>query len=194
MKIRWINWLDRAMSRVDGRMASAVSVVFLAFVFWALPAASQAGVDVGLTQSIDTSFGMSADQLWAIAEGYGATIRQAYILQRWTFDVVWPIVYTSFFMISSLYLGKKIILNIFGKMLLLIIPLGVLFDFLENSLVSLVFALFPIRIIGLTEAAVLMTPIKWGFVSSSMILVLGLAGVALVRPWIKKIRSLCRMD
>lgn len=194
MKIRWINWLDRAMSRVDRRMASAVSVVFLAFVFWALPAASQAGVDVGLTQSIDTSFGMSADQLWAIAEGYGATIRQAYILQRWTFDVVWPIVYTSFFMISSLYLGKKIILNIFGKMLLLIIPLGVLFDFLENSLVSLVFALFPIRIIGLTEAAVLMTPIKWGFVSSSMILVLGLAGVALVRPWIKKIRSLCRMD
>ena len=186
MKTRWINWVDRAMSRIDGRIASAVGVVFLAFVLWALPAASQAGVDVGLTQSIDTSFVMSADQLWAIAEGYGPTVRQAYILQRWTFDVVWPIVYTSFFMISALYLGKKIKLNVFVKMLLLIIPLGVLFDFLENSLVSLVFALFPIRIIGLTEAAVLMTPIKWVFVSLSMILVLGLAGVALVRPWIKQ--------
>ena len=174
------------MLRVNGPVASGVSLVFLAFVLWALPAASQAGVDVGLTQSIDTSFGMSADQLWVIAESYGPTIRQAYIVQRWTFDVLWPIVYTSFFMSSALYLGKKIKLNDGGKTLLFLIPLGVLFDLLENSLVSLVFALFPIRIIGLTEAAVLMTPIKWVFVSLSMILVLGLAGVALVRPWIKK--------
>jgi hypothetical protein len=186
MKKRWSLWIDRGMQRVDGRMAGVGSLVFLGFVLWVLTAAAQAGVEAGLTQSIDTSWGMSANRLLEIAEIYGPAGRQAYIVQRWTFDVIWPIVYGGFFMVSALYLGKKIRLNSLGKGLLWVIPLGLCFDFLENSLVALGFSLYPTRFSVITELAVLMTPIKWVFVGSSMMLVLGLALIALVKPLVNR--------
>ena len=72
------------------------------------------------------------------------------------------------------------------KQTLVIIPLGVVFDYLENTLVSLVFVFYPQRILGLTELAVQMIPVKWFFVVGSMLLVSGLAVGSIIRPWIKK--------
>ena len=186
MKQWWLKTVHAWMKRIDGRWASLSSLVFLGFVLWALPAASSAANTLGLTQSIDTSLGMSADRLWAIAELYGPSLRQAYIIQRWTFDVIWPWVYGSFFWISGVYLVKYLRLSDVWKTLLVIIPLGVGFDFLENSLVSLVFALYPTRWAGLTELAVAMIPIKWFFVGASMVLVMGLGLWAIVHKVIKK--------
>lgn len=186
MKSWWIKQFERGMNRINGRMASLAALVFLGFVLWVLPTVAQQGVEQGLTQSIDTSMGLSAEALWAIAESYGSTLRQAYIIQRWTFDVVWPAVYGGFLMISALYLCKVLRLKGQVLMVMAIIPLAVLADFMENSLVSLVFALYPQQIPGLTELAVLMIPIKWGLVSSSMLLVAGLGVWAIVRKGLKR--------
>ena len=186
MKSRWIQRIEHGLGRVNGGMATIASLVFLGFVMGVLPAVAQQGVEQGLTQSIDTSMGLSADRLWAIAEGYGPSLRQAYIIQRWTFDVVWPAVYGGFLMISALYLVKQLRLKGNALLVILIIPLAVLADFMENSLVSLVFALYPQRIPGLTELAVLMIPIKWGLVSGSMLLVAGLGVWTLLRKGLKR--------
>jgi hypothetical protein len=186
MKTWWIKHVERGMNRVSGVMATAVSLVFLGFVMWVLPTVAQQGVDQGLTQSIDTSMGLSAEQLWAIAEAYGPSLRQAYIIQRWTFDVVWPAVYGGFLIVSALYLIKQLRFKGNALLVMMIIPLAVLADFMENSLVSLVFALYPQRVPGLTELAVLMIPIKWGLVSGSMMLVAGLGVWALVRKGLKR--------
>lgn len=186
MKPWWINLIDRGINRINGRWASLFSLVFLAFILWVLPAVSQWGESIGLTQSIDTSFGLSADRLWAIAEGYGQPLRQAYLIQRWTFDLVFPLVYGGFLWVSGLYLVKRLKAKDGLKMTLILIPLGVLFDYVENTLVSLVFMFYPQRIIGLTELAVLMIPVKWFFVMSSMLLVSGLAIGSILRPWVKK--------
>ena len=186
MKSWWNNLIDRGMNRVNGRWASLFSLVFLAFILWVLPAVSQWGESVGLTQSIDTSFGLSADQLWTIAEGYGSSLRQAYLIQRWTFDLAFPLVYGGFLWVSGLYWMKRLKAGFGLKQTLVIIPLGVVFDYLENTLVSLVFVFYPQRILGLTELAVLMIPVKWFFVVGSMLLVSGLAVGSIIRPWIKK--------
>jgi hypothetical protein len=186
MKSWWNAFVDRGMNRINGRWASLFTLVFLVFIFGVLPAISQWGEQVGLTQSIDTSFGFSADRLWAIVEGYSASVRQAYLIQRWTFDLVFPLVYGGFFGGSGLYLLKRLNAKTPLTKILVVIPFGVLFDYLENSLVSLVFLFYPQRILGLTELAVLMIPVKWFFVTSSMIVVFGLALWSIIRPWFKK--------
>jgi hypothetical protein len=89
-------------------------------------------------------------------------------------------------MISALYLVKQLRLKGNGLLAIMIIPLAVLADFMENSLVSLVFALYPQRIPGLTELAVLMIPVKWGLVSGSMLLVAGLGVWVIVRKGLKR--------
>jgi hypothetical protein len=183
---KWVNIVDKGIMYVNGSMTAIIALIFLGFVFWVLPTVAQQGVEQGLTQSIDTSMGMSAEALWAIAESYGSALRQAYIIQRWTFDVVWPAVYGGFLMTSALVLSKVIRLKGQVLLVMVIIPLAVLADFLENSLVSLVFALYPQRIPGLTELAVLMIPIKWGLVSASMLLVVGLGVWAIVRKGLKR--------
>lgn len=186
MKSWWNSRIDRGMNRVNGRLASLFSLIFLAFILWVLPSVSQFSAELGLTQSIDTSFGLSADRLWAIAEGYGPALRQAYLIQRWTFDLVFPLVYGGFLWVSGLYLLKVLKANAGLKWTLILIPLGVLCDYLENSLVSLVFVLYPQRVFGLTELAVLMIPVKWFFVMSSMLLVSGLGVWAILRSWLKR--------
>lgn len=186
MRTWWSKLVNRGMDRVNGRWASLSALVFLAFILWVLPTVSQYSAQIGLTESIDTSFGLSADRLWAIAEGYGETLRQAYLIQRWTFDLVFPLVYGGFLWISGLYLFKRLQWKMELNWILAIIPLGVLFDYLENSLVSLVFLTVPQRLPGLCELAVIMIPVKWFFVMSSMVLVSGLGVWALVRLLVKR--------
>lgn len=186
MKSWWTTFVDRGMRRVNGRLASLFALFFLAFILWVLPEVSRQGQALGLTQSIDTSFGLSADRLWQIAEGYGAALRQAYLIQRWTFDLVFPLVYGGFLWVSGLYLIKRMNAHQGLKLTLILIPLGVLFDYLENSLVSLVFLAYPSRVVGLTELAVLMIPVKWFFVLSSMLLVSGLGVVDILRIFRKR--------
>ena len=71
-------------------------IIFVAFTALVLPGqsaeADKFGEDVG---SVDTSMYYTPDNLFEIAEAYGEAGRTAYIRARWTFDVLWPLVYTD---------------------------------------------------------------------------------------------------
>ena len=64
--------------------------MFFAFV---LPKVSEKGDEMGLTESIDTNFSFDPSQIYPIVKNFGAKGRLFYIRQRWTFDLVFPIVY-----------------------------------------------------------------------------------------------------
>ena len=68
-------------------------VVFLLFTALVLPAQSaQAEAQFAGVGSPDTSFWYTPDDLYRMAEAYGAQGRPAYNRARFTFDIAWPLV------------------------------------------------------------------------------------------------------
>lgn len=108
-------------------------MIFTGFIIFVLPAVSATTKEnTGSSLSPDTSFFYSVEKLYQIAEEYGEAGRQYYINSRFTFDVVWPIVY-GFFLISAFSLTFK--KPIAGKSFYLfnLLPLfGMSFDFSDN--------------------------------------------------------------
>jgi hypothetical protein len=146
-------------------------VVFLLFTALVLPGqAHQAEVysrDVG---SPDTSFYYPAEKLYQFAESYGAQGRQAYIQARWTFDVVWPLVYTYFLTTAISWLTKKASQQDSQVRTLNLIPVfGMVLDFLENAAASIVMARFPSPTPILAELAGLFTAFKWVLIGASFL-------------------------
>jgi len=83
------------------------ALIFTGFIIFVLPAVSATTKEItGSSLSPDTSFFYSVEKLYQIAEEYGEAGRQYYINSRFTFDVIWPIVY-GFFLISALSLTFK---------------------------------------------------------------------------------------
>ena len=92
--------------------------------------------------SPDTTFFYQPKKLISAAESYGSEGRQSYIKNRWTFDLVFPLVYVSFLATGiSWYLREQINKPIYQLNLL---PLfGGVFDYLENTATTVVMALYP---------------------------------------------------
>jgi hypothetical protein len=87
-------WLRRVST---GWVALIALVIFLSFSALVLPSQSaNAEIDSQGVGSPDLSFYYSPDELYSMAEAYGEAGRDAYVRARFTFDVVWPIVYTLF--------------------------------------------------------------------------------------------------
>ncbi len=109
----------------------------------------------------DTSIFYTAEHLFKIADSLGAEGRRLYIISRIRFDILWPLVYTFFLFtsISLLYRNDR-----FLDFLLWIIPLGLIFDLLENTIVSLVFYAYPDEWRALAHIAGVMTFFKWFFI------------------------------
>ena len=57
---------------------------------------------IGEWESPDTSLIYSEADLYDMAENYGEMGRKAYIKLRWTFDLVWPFVYTLFLVLWAI--------------------------------------------------------------------------------------------
>ena len=87
-------WICRVST---GRVALAGLVVFVLFTALVLPQQARlADGSSGGAGSPDLSLWYSADDLYAMAESYGEAGRDAYVRARFTFDLVWPVVYTLF--------------------------------------------------------------------------------------------------
>ena len=72
-------------------------VIFLLFTALVLPkGSSQAALETNASGSPDLSLFYSVDKLYQMADAYGETGRDAYIRARFTFDLIWPLVYTLF--------------------------------------------------------------------------------------------------
>jgi hypothetical protein len=162
---------NRLLKLSTGPLTLACLVLFLVFSALVLPdQAARAEVYSAEVGSPDTSLFYTADDLYRMAEAYGAAGRLAYIRARFTFDLIFPIVYGAFLATSISWLVKRANLDwaTWGRLNLLPVA-GVLFDFLENGSASIVMARYPQSTIVLEHLAGVFTLIKWIFIVGSFI-------------------------
>jgi hypothetical protein len=183
----WKRISDRLHQISNGWVALAALAIFLLFSALVLPGqAARAERDTGNAGSPDMSFYYSADDLYHMAEVYGKQGREAYVRTRFTFDVIWPLVYTMFLStaISWVYI-RAFTLNSRWQRANLAPVLGALFDYLENLSTSLVMLRYPVQTAVVDILAPVFTLVKWVFVNGSFVLLF--AGVVVaVGQWNKK--------
>ncbi|TVP95807.1 MAG: hypothetical protein EA374_03205 [Acholeplasmatales bacterium] len=138
-----------------------------AFMGWVLPReAARLASKAQMSQSPDTTFFYSRNELYALAEAYGEAGRQAYIESRVRFDILWPLVYGLFFW-HLLYVTWP-----HHRRLLWLPWLAVALDLLENSLVSIVFLRFPAATDPAAHVAGFVTAGKWVIITITACLAL----------------------
>jgi hypothetical protein len=183
----WKRISDRLHQVSNGWVALSALAIFLLFSALVLPAqAARAETDTGSAESPDTSFYYSVDDLYRMAEVYGKQGREAYVRTRFTFDVIWPVVYTMFLStaISWVYI-RAFTPDSRWQRANLAPVLGALFDYLENVSASLVMVRYPDRTPGIDILAPVFTSVKWVFVIGGFVLLL--AGVVVgVWRWNKR--------
>jgi hypothetical protein len=182
---RLSDWLYRIST---GWLALLALVVFLLFSVLVLPGqATAAERNSGDAGSPDTSLYYTSDHLYQMAETYGQEGRGAYIKARFTFDAIWPLVYTLFLVTAIGW----VFVRAFGpgspwRLANLAPVVGALFDYLENVSTSLVMLRYP----DLTPIADVLAPIftlaKWVVLGGSFVLLF--IGIA-VAVWRWKLRN-----
>lgn len=165
-------WLNRVST---GRVALVASVAFVLFVALVLPAQprieSAGGAGAAEARSPDLSLWYSPDELYEMAEVYGPDGRAAYVRQRMTFDVVWPLVYAAFLGITlSWVFGKLSPAARIWRHVNLLPVAAALFDYLENACTTVVMLRYPARTPVVDLLAPLMTVTKWALLASSFLL------------------------
>jgi hypothetical protein len=174
------DWLYRITT---GWVALSALVVFVLFAALVLPGqADTAGAEAGDAGSPDLSLWYAPADLYRMAEAYGEQGRRAYIRARFTFDVVWPMVYTVFLgtAITWLYARATDPGSLWRRANLAPL-LGALLDYLENLSTSLVMARYPDRTPVVDVLAALFTTAKWVLVGGSFLLLLIGIGAAIWR-------------
>lgn len=155
-------------------VALGASLLFLFFTAAVLPQqAEQAETYSQGAGSPDGSFYYSAETLYTMAEAYGEDGRSAYIRARFTFDVVWPLVYTAFLATAISWVFLRAFPPTSRWQLANLVPvIGAIFDFLENTSTSIVMARYPDTIPVIASIATIFTMTKWIFVNGSFVVLL----------------------
>jgi len=159
----------------------AALVVFLIFSAAVLPKQS-AAVDIysGSAGSPDLSLFYTSRDLYQMAEQYGSAGRDAYVHARFSFDLVFPFIYT-FFLVTAIswIFGVNTPETSPWRILNLAPLLAILFDFLENITISIVMSRYPTLSPISASLAPIFTFLKWVFVGGSFLILLisGLTGL-----------------
>jgi hypothetical protein len=179
-------WLERISK---GWVAILAVVIFFVFTPLVLPQqAARFEAVAGDGPSPDQSFIYTPSDLYGMAEAYGPEGRAAYVRARWTFDVIWPLVYTFFLATAISWLGKRAFPEGSRARLLNLVPvLGLLFDYLENLCASIVMARYPAQTPVIDLLTTIFTPIKWVFVVGSFV-ALAVVAVAAIARRIARVR------
>jgi hypothetical protein len=179
-------WLTKVST---GWVALISVVIFVLFTALVLPGQSASSEpqseEIG---SPDLSFYYSAADLYQMAEVYGEQGRAAYIRARFTFDLIWPLVYTFFLVTTISWLLKRAFpeQSIWQRANLLPV-LGMIFDYLENISTSLVMWRYPNQTPIVDWLAGIFTALKWVLIGGSfVILVVGLLGA--IWQWVRRQR------
>ena len=183
----WKRLSDFLYRITNGWVAFLALVVFLFFAGLVLPGqAASAETYSGNAGSPDLSFYYSAQDLYHMAEIYGEQGRGAYIRARFTFDLIWPLVYTFFLCtaISWVY-ARAFTTDSLWRGANLVPVLAMLFDYLENLSTSLVMLRYPHPTIVVGSLAPLFTMLKWVLVIGSVGLLFAGAAIA-VWQWVTK--------
>lgn len=159
-------------------------IVFLLFTATVLPAQSSKAREESGESSPDMSFFFTVEKLYEIAESYGVEGREAYVRARFTFDLIWPIVYTLFLASSISWLNARAFsLDSFAQKANLTPVVGMALDYLENISASIVMIRYPARTPVIDSLAVLFTPLKWVFVGGSFVVLV----ISLVKYGVKRV-------
>jgi hypothetical protein len=171
----------------NGWVALSTLLIFLLFTALVLPRqSSQVKMETNAAGSPDMSFFYSANDLYRMAEAYGDTGRDAYIRARFTFDLIWPLVYTLFLTTEISWVYRKAFEpDSLWQRMNLVPVMAALFDYLENISTSLVMMQFPTRMPLVAMLASVFTLGKWLLVVGSFVLLMIGIGVRLWR-WLKK--------
>ncbi len=181
---RFSEWMHRVSV---GWVALLALVVFIAFTTLVLPGqASNAAEANGGAGTPDLSFYYSPEDLNQMAEAYGERGRADYIRARFTFDLVWPLIYTAFLVTALSWLTLRAFSPDSRWQRANLAPvLGMLLDFLENISTSLVMLRYPDPAALAAWLAPLFTMLKWTTISVSFLLLLA-AGLAGVWGWFRR--------
>lgn len=151
------HWLYGVSTSRVTLVALAIFILFTSLVLPAQSAAmrSEAG-------SPDLSFYYTADDLYRMAESYGEQRRRDYVIARFTFDVIWPVVYTFFLATATSWLFQRAFPpDSFLRLMNLTPLLAAFFDFLENASTSWVMLLYPESAGIVAHLAGFFTVAKW---------------------------------
>ena len=172
MAAKFSDWLHRVSS---GWVTLGAFVVFVLFTALVLPQqASTAERETGSTASPDTSIFYTPTQLYAIAAEYGESGRQAYVRARFTFDLIWPLVYVLFLTTALSWITNRAFATGSRWRRANLAPLlAGLFDYLENLAASLVLARYPEITPIVDWLAPLFTLLKWTVLGASFVLLVG---------------------
>ena len=167
----------------SGPVTLAALIIFSLFVGLILPGQSvQMEAIAHGAGSPDTSFFYSKDDLYRMADAYGEAGRAAYVRVRFTFDLVWPLVYFFFLGISlSWSLTRATPEGNRWHKLNLFAVFGWLFDMLENIAASAVMLNYPNHTPVLDSLTPIFTLIKWFFVNGSFVILILALLIALWR-------------
>jgi hypothetical protein len=166
--------------RISWKTVLFASLLFALFIILVLPRMSDyTKANIG-SESADSSFFYDGDQLYNIAESYGEDGRSLYILLRWTFDILWPLVYFAFLLSVIVFLCKSLDVHLLSHSYILPF-LAMAFDFLENTLVTFVMVFFPRKVLWLGSLAGFVTALKWSLLYASFALIFLLLFIKLYR-------------
>jgi hypothetical protein len=169
----------------NGWVAFSALVIFLLFTALVLPGqASRAQASSGDVGSPDLSFYYSAGDLYRMAEAYGEEGRREYVRARFTFDLLWPLVYMAFLVTGISWLNRTVFAPKSIWQRANVVPvLAALFDLLENLSTSLVMVRYPTVTAVVDVAATFFTMVKWILVGGSFVMLL-VGSVAAALRWV----------
>jgi hypothetical protein len=140
------------------------SILFLLFMVLVLPYFSTlTNSKTNSDFSPDTGFFYTAEEFYENMEIYQQEGRDFYILMRWTFDLIWPLVYTFFFLQVLYRLSKSC--NKKKRKIVMILPfLGYGFDLMENTFASINVGIYPKESQFLFSLMQISSMLKWLFI------------------------------
>jgi hypothetical protein len=165
------SWIQKISK---GWMALASLIIFVLFTAFVLPKqASLAESGTGNSKSPDMSFVYTSDDLYQLAQAYGETGRISYIKARFSFDLIWPVVYMIFLTTGISWLFQRVFRQGSLWQLANVMPLcGMILDYLENISTSVVMIRYPDPTAVVDIFAPIFTLTKWLFVGGSFVLLL----------------------
>jgi hypothetical protein len=157
----------------SGRVTLVSLILFAVFIGYVLPnQAAKADAYSNGAGSPDSSFFYLSSDLYQMARAYGEEGRAAYVQARFTFDMIWPLVYLFFLGTAmSWSLGRALPAGSLWRMLNLFPVFGWLFDMCENLATSAVMLVFPQDTFFATLAPIF-TLLKWLFVNGSFLILI----------------------
>jgi hypothetical protein len=157
------NWGYEISSK---KMVFLSTIIIVLFGIFVLPKASDSAKayseGVG---SIDIGFGNTGADLIEIVEQYGVEGRESYLKSRWTFDLVFPMVFTFFGFTVNSFLLKKLAWDA-GKYFWvnILIVVGMAFDYLENIFASFLILTIENPSLIIANLLSIFSVLKWMFV------------------------------